>query len=228
MRRRLRRPRRHSRGSAPSPRRWIPSPRSWRSSHSPGTHTPPRPLCRGCRVLPSRTVAEVLTVWLRWVSRSVRYSEPSNLGAAIDDERRLRERRIEEHRASLEYEKLASCTFQPETNESAKPTRAAGAKDSGKGKGKGKGPKRPEARGGPVVRASLLPAQRLVQLCAPRGLCKEGCARADEVRCELCTGGAGFGTAFGAAGGRQATEADATRARAGTHHTAPPLRRLIE
>ena len=94
-------------------------------------------------------------MWLRWVSRPVRYSEPSNLGAAIDDERRLRERRIEEHRASLEYEKLASCTFQPETNESAKPTRAAGAKDSGKGKGKGKGPKRPEARGGPVVRAPL-------------------------------------------------------------------------
>ena len=52
-------------------------------------------------------------MWLRGVSRSVRYSEPSNLGAAIDDERRLRERRIEEHRASLEYEKLASCTFQP-------------------------------------------------------------------------------------------------------------------
>ena len=83
----------------------------------------------------------------------MRYSEPSNLGAAIDDERRLRERRIEEHRASLEYEKLASCTFQPETNESAQPTRAGGAKDSGKGKGKG--PKRVEARGGPVVRAPL-------------------------------------------------------------------------
>ena len=117
-------------------------------------------------------------MWLRGVSRSVRYSEPSNLGAAIDDERRLRERRIEEHRASLEYEKLASCTFQPETNESAKPTRAAGAKDSGKGKGKGKGPKRPEARGGPVVRA---PLSRLLsvlcKLARREGCAKEGCAR---------------------------------------------------
>ena len=102
----------------------------------------------------------------------MRYSEPSNLGAAIDDERRLRERRIEEHRASLEYEKLASCTFQPETNESAKPTRAAGAKDSGKGKGKG--PKRPEARGGPVVRAPLSRLLSVLRNCASRGLCKRG------------------------------------------------------
>ena len=115
-----------------------------------------------------------------WDSRSVRYSEPSNLGAAIDDERRLRERRIEEHRAALEYEKLASCTFQPETNESAKPTRAAGAKDSGKGKGKGKGkgPKRVEARGGPVVRAPLSCLRSDLRKLARREACaKEASAR---------------------------------------------------
>ena len=120
-------------------------------------------------------------MWLRGVSRSVRYSEPSNLGAAIDDERRLRERRIEEHRASLEYEKLASCTFQPETNESAKPTRAAGAKDSGKGKGKGKGPKRPEARGGPVVRAPLSCAASCATLRVERLVQKRVVQEADEV-----------------------------------------------
>ena len=137
-------------------------------------------LC-GCCVLPSHLGVSLSPDWVAaWDSRSVRYSEPSNLGAAIDDERRLRERRIEEHRAALEYEKLASCTFQPETNESAKPTRAAGAKDSGKGKGKGKGkgPKRVEARGGPVVRAPLSCLRSDLRKLARREACaEEGSAR---------------------------------------------------